>query len=81
MSRTFLLILAVLIFTPHTFAQDGGTTREAQVDKLFAAWDKLESPGCAVLWPTSCPFVIAATATENTPDRSTLCRIEFFRPR
>ena len=49
MSRSFLLILVVLIFTPHTFAQGGaGIPREAQVDKLFAAWDKPESPGCAV---------------------------------
>jgi CubicO group peptidase (beta-lactamase class C family) len=49
MSRALLLILGVLIFAPHAFAQgDGGIPREAQVDKLFAAWDKPESPGCAV---------------------------------
>ena len=49
MSRSFLLVLAVLIFAPHAFGQaDGGLSREAQVDKLFAAWDKPESPGCAV---------------------------------
>jgi CubicO group peptidase (beta-lactamase class C family) len=38
-----------LIFTPHIIAQrDAAIPREAQVDKLFAAWDKPESPGCAV---------------------------------
>lgn len=36
------------------------------------------------LWPTSryeCRMFIAAIATENTPDQSTLCPIELFPPR
>ena len=45
--KSFLLTLALLLITPHAFPQEG-ISREARVDKLFATWDKPESPGCAV---------------------------------
>jgi CubicO group peptidase (beta-lactamase class C family) len=43
-----ILICSILALAPSSFAQESKDTRSDQVDKIFALWDRPNSPGCAL---------------------------------